>query len=97
MHIELAWWDLDENDPDTAALTSILTRQVRDEWEQVPNLMVKLWLVSGDSPRWGALMIWESDKPERLKLPSNISAKMIGRQPDHRIAFDVLHETRRAR
>lgn len=89
MRIELAWWDLEQSDPDAAALCSSLTQQVRDDWAHVPNLMMKLWLVSGDSPRWGALTIWEGDKPERSKMPGNISAQMIGREPDHRITLEV--------
>jgi hypothetical protein len=93
MRIELAWWDLDENDPDPQVLSASLTDQVLEEWARVPSLTTKLWLVSASPPRWGALMIWHADKPEVEKMPSNISAKVIGRPPDHRTAFDVLQES----
>lgn len=92
MHIELAWWDLDENDPEVGVLSASLTNQILKEWELVPNLTMKFWLASEDVPRWGSLMIWHGDKPEPSKMPPNISAEIIRRRPDHRITFDVLHE-----
>ncbi|MCX4028190.1 hypothetical protein H0A36_20440 [Endozoicomonas sp. SM1973] len=93
MRIELAWWDLNENDPTQNFLSTSLTNQILEQWALVPNLTMKLWLGSEDTPRWGALMIWHGDKPDVAKMPRNMSADIIGRPPDHRIAFDVLYET----
>ncbi|GAA5444271.1 hypothetical protein Misp06_02457 [Microbulbifer sp. NBRC 101763] len=96
MRIELAWWDLDDNDPAPDELKGCLTDEVLKEWELVPNMITKLWLVSEDTPRWGALMIWCGDKPNLSDMPPNISAEIINRPPDHRIAFDVCFESKPA-
>ncbi len=92
MFIELAWWDLNENDPDVDFLAASLNSQVLRQWEGVHNMTAKLWLVSRNTPRWGALMIWHGAKPDISTMPPNMSAQIIGRPPDHRTAFDVLNE-----
>jgi hypothetical protein len=91
MRVELAWWDLGAGDPDADELAaSPAIQQAFAEWDRVPNLTTKLWLISRDAGHWGALMLWHGEKPDRANLPRNISAELIGRPPDHRIAFDVV-------
>jgi trans-2,3-dihydro-3-hydroxyanthranilate isomerase len=93
--LELAWWELGEGDPrveELAANASIQSAQ--EEWRDVPNLCEKLWLISSATRRWGALMLWDGDKPALARLPRNVSAQVIGRPPDHRISFAVLEPTR---
>ncbi|SFO01192.1 hypothetical protein [Xenorhabdus japonica] len=92
MKIELAWWDLDDNDPNVDILSASLTKQILEEWENVPNLTKKFWFTSNKGSCWGAMMIWNGDKPDISVMPNNISGEIIGRVPDHRIIFDVLNE-----
>jgi hypothetical protein len=89
--LELAWWELGDDDPPVEELLANPSFQsARKEWHDVPNLVAKFWLSSATSRRWGALMIWLGDKPPLARMPSNVSATMLGRPPDHRLAFDVL-------
>lgn len=91
MRVELAWWDLGADDPDADELAaSPAIQRAFAEWDRVPNLTAKLWLVSRDARHWGALMLWHGETPDRASLPRNVSAELIGRPPDHRIAFDVV-------
>ena len=95
MQLELAWWELGDGDPPVDALLSNPSFQAaQQDWAQVPNLLTKLWLASGAAPRWGALMIWNGEKPPLARLPRNVSAEIIGRPPDHRLFFDVLDPKR---
>lgn len=91
MRLELAWWELVGDDPSVdALLANPSLHAARREWSLVPNLVTKLWLSAGAPARWGALMIWNGDKPPLAQLPRNISAEIIGRPPDQRLSFDVL-------
>lgn len=91
MRVELAWWDLGADDPDADALAaSPEIQRAFAEWDRVPNLTTKLWLASRDTRRWGALMLWHGDKPDPANLPRNVSAELLGRPPDHRLAFEVM-------
>jgi len=92
--LELAWWELGDGDPRVEELAANPNIQsAHEEWRDVPNLRAKLWLSSPVTRRWGALMLWEGDKPALAQLPRNVSAQVIGRPADHRISFDVLDAT----
>ncbi|MGY3961916.1 hypothetical protein [Aeromonas popoffii] len=89
MRIELAWWSLAESDPQPPQLRARLDESVHREWHGVKNLAMKLWLESIQPPRWGALTIWEGEKPAVATLPVNLSAKWIGRPADQYFSFEA--------
>jgi hypothetical protein len=89
MRADVVWWDLDETSVDVEALAA----QLRDDgvaaWADVPGLVVKLWLADRQHNRWGALMLWNPDRPDEVFLPPNRAAELIGAPPSQRSRFDV--------
>jgi trans-2,3-dihydro-3-hydroxyanthranilate isomerase len=89
MRVDIAWWDL----ASSAALDSLrhgLDSTVLEDWTGVPGLRQKLWLADPWGTRWGAVMVWDGDRPPSAKLPPNQAAEMIGRAADHRGRFEVV-------
>jgi hypothetical protein len=87
--LEIAWWDLDGSPQDVESLRAHLRDGVTDDWAEVPGLRVKFWIADPDRNRWGAVMVWETDRPADRPLPANRAADLIGRPPDHRMRCDV--------
>ncbi|MFI6638972.1 hypothetical protein [Streptomyces sp. NPDC050504] len=87
MRVDIAWWDLDGSPQTIDSLREHLRDGTADAWREVPGLRLKLWLADRRLNRWGAVMLWESDRPE--VLPPNRAAELIGGPPTHRTGFDV--------
>ncbi|UCM91529.1 hypothetical protein [Streptomyces marincola] len=87
MRAELVWWELDGTGRTIDSLNEHLRTGAVEPWAQVPGLRLKLWIADRAGNRWGAVMIWENERPAHL--PPNLAAGLIGRPPTHRLAFDV--------
>ena len=88
VNIEIAWWDLDGS----PATVDGLGRHLREDgvvasWQSVPGLREKLWIADRSGNRWGAVMIWDGERP--AELPQNTAAELIGRPITHRDRFEV--------
>ncbi|RZU36365.1 hypothetical protein EV284_3853 [Streptomyces sp. BK022] len=89
MRLEIAWWDLDDSPQSIRTLNAHLSEGVTGDWAGVPGLKVKYWVADQAHNRWGAVMVWETDRPAGQPLPPNRAADLIGRPPDHRMGFAV--------
>jgi hypothetical protein len=87
MRADLAWWDLDGTSQTIDTLREHLRDGAVTPWADVPGLRLKFWIADRDHNRWGAVMLWENDRP--AELPPNLAAGLIGRPPTHRMSFDV--------
>jgi hypothetical protein len=87
MRVDIAWWDLTGTPHTIDSLREHLRDGAVAEWSDVPGLRLKLWMADRERNRWGAVMLWEADRP--VGLPPNRAAQLIGRQPTHRTRFDV--------
>ncbi|MEV7389977.1 hypothetical protein [Streptomyces sp. NPDC091215] len=87
MWVDIAWWDLDGTPQTVDSLREHLRDGAVDAWRDVPGLRLKLWMADRQHNRWGAVMLWEADRP--AELPPNRAAQLIGRPPTHRTRFEV--------
>ncbi|MFE7836726.1 hypothetical protein ACFU53_11920 [Streptomyces sp. NPDC057474] len=88
MRVDIAWWDLDGTGQTVESLREHLRHEAVGPWSEVPGLLIKLWMADHRNNRWGAVMLWETDRPAR-GLPPNRAAELIGRPPTHRERFEV--------
>jgi trans-2,3-dihydro-3-hydroxyanthranilate isomerase len=90
MRVDIAWWELDGSTTQTIdSLREHVDADMVSEWARVPGLRMKLWLADRKTNRWGAVMVWESDRPTERPLPENRAAELIGRPADQRLRFEV--------
>ncbi|MCX3062913.1 hypothetical protein [Streptomyces beihaiensis] len=87
MRVDIAWWDLDGSPQTIDTLRELLRDGTVDEWSHVPGLRLKFWMADRDRNRWGAVMLWQAERP--ATLPPNRAAQLIGRPPTHRACFEV--------
>ncbi|MEU6402555.1 hypothetical protein [Streptomyces sp. NPDC046985] len=87
MRVDIAWWDLDGTPQTIDTLREHLRDGAAAAWRDVPGLRLKFWMADRRRNRWGAVMLWEADRP--ADLPPNRAAQLIGRPPAHRTCFDV--------
>jgi hypothetical protein len=89
MMMECVWWELTPKDPNIEQLCAQLIRTDIAIWHQIDELQAKYWIMNETPPRWGAVMLWNDEKPDLSVLPLNIAAETIGRPPDTRQCFIV--------
>jgi hypothetical protein len=76
------------------SLTTVgeLRRYLQDEavpaFEDVPGLLLKLWVSDETTERWGAIYLFESQEASEQELPSRARG-LIGREPDIVEVFDL--------
>lgn len=88
MKLEIAWWQLDGSPATVESLERHLHEDgVPDRWENVPGLREKFWIADPDGGRWGAVMVWDEERPARL--PENEAAEIVGAPLTHRDRFEV--------
>lgn len=87
MRIDIAWWDLDQSSATIDSLREHLREDAVEQWVGVHGLRLKFWMADRDRNRWGAVMMWESDRP--AVLPPNRASELIGFPPTHRSRFTV--------
>jgi hypothetical protein len=89
MRVDVAWWDLDGTGQTIDSLRAHVGDEQTREWSGVPGLLLKLWLADPVGNRWGAVMIWQADRPADDLLPANRAAALIGGPPTHRVRFET--------
>jgi hypothetical protein len=85
MIVDIAFWDLEAHQLDALRASVDV-----DAWTRVDGLRLKLWIADRGTCRWGAVMVWDPDRPDTL--PPNRAAELIGRPADHRMRFEVVGE-----
>ena len=89
MIVDISLWDLDGCEHTVESLRASIGDDVLDDWARVEGLRLKLWIEDRRNHRWGAIMLWEPDRPAGQALPPNRAAALIGRPADHRMRFEV--------
>ncbi|MCJ1680417.1 hypothetical protein MTF65_24350 [Streptomyces sp. APSN-46.1] len=89
MRVDISWWDLDGSSQTIDSLREHLRDGAVDTWAEVPGLQLKFWIADRERNRWGAVMVWETDRPAGEELPPNRAAELIGRPPGHRMHFEA--------
>jgi hypothetical protein len=89
MRVDIAWWDLDGSPQTIDSLRSHLRDDALPAWSDIPGLRLKFWMADHERNRWGAVMLWEADRPAGWPLPPNRAAELIGYPPQQRLRFDV--------
>ncbi|CAG6398928.1 hypothetical protein NMG29_11380 [Streptomyces cocklensis] len=87
MRVDIAWWDLDRSTATVDSLRDHLRDGTADQWADVEGLRLKLWMADREHNRWGAVMLWEAERP--ASIPPNRAAELIGYPPTHRFGFEV--------
>ncbi|MQY06453.1 hypothetical protein ACRB68_45410 [Actinomadura sp. RB68] len=59
-------------------------------WADVPGLALKAWIADPVRERWGAVMLWDPDRPAGRLLPPNRGAELAGGPPDERCGWRVV-------
>jgi hypothetical protein len=85
MRIDIAWWDLDPSSATIDSLREHLREEAVGQWPGVRGLRLKFWMADREGNRWGAVMVWEADRPD--VLPPNRASELIGFPPTHRSTF----------
>ncbi len=88
MLIDIAWWELDGSGQTVDSLRAHLREEATAAWAEVPGLLLKTWMADRAGNRWGAVMLWETDRPAEV-LPPNRAAELIGAPPTRRERFAV--------
>jgi hypothetical protein len=89
MRADIAWWDLDGTGQSIDSLREHLRDGAVEPWAHVPGLALKFWMADRTGNRWGAVMLWERDRPGSAQLPPNRAAELLGGPPTHRTSFEV--------
>lgn len=87
MRIDIAWWDLDRSAATIDSLREHLRDGTAERWAGVHGLRLKFWTADRERNRWGAVMLWETERP--AVLPPNRAAELIGFPPTHRSSFEI--------
>ncbi|MFF3911437.1 hypothetical protein ACFYZJ_37145 [Streptomyces sp. NPDC001848] len=90
MKAMIAWWDLTDTQHTAASLRAFLREEER-AWQEVPGLLLKVWVSDPDKNRWGAVFLWESAEAAataRARLPRS-AGELIGRPLEFREWFDI--------
>jgi len=89
VRIDIAWWDLEGTSQTIDSLGAHLREGTVARWAEVPGLRLKCWIADRDHNRWGAVMLWETERPPLERLPPNEATSLIGRPPSLRAVFEV--------
>ena len=88
MVVRFVLWNL----ADSLTSVSELRRYLQDEavpaFDDVPGLLVKLWVSDDVTERWGAIYLFESQEASEQELPSR-ARELIGKDPDIIEVFDL--------
>lgn len=87
MRVDIAWWDLERSTATIDSLREHLRDGTVDQWAAVEGLRLKFWMADRDRNRWGAVMLWETERP--AEIPRNRAADIIGFPPTHRLSFAI--------
>ena len=88
MVIRLVLWNLADSLTNIGELRRYLQDEAVPQFEEVPGLLVKLWVSDEVTERWGAVYLFESQEASEQPLPSR-ARELIGKEPDIVEVFDL--------
>lgn len=89
MRVDVAWWDLRGAEESIESLREHLREGAATPWAEVPGLRLKLWIADPARERWGAIMVWDDERPPTAALPPNLAQARIARPLSERAEFRV--------
>ncbi|MFF3642585.1 hypothetical protein [Streptomyces sp. NPDC002564] len=89
MRVDVAWWHLDGTPQTIDSMRAHLRENTLHRWTKVPGLRLKIYLADREQNRWGAIMLWEDERPPLDEMPPNSALALIGRPPDVRVTFEA--------
>jgi trans-2,3-dihydro-3-hydroxyanthranilate isomerase len=95
MIVDIVWWNLDGSAQTIESLKAQLQDSGVDRWTNVPGLVSKHWIADAENRRWGAIMLWDEDRPAAHLMPPNDAQDLIGLPVAHRTRFTVAHSVER--
>ncbi|CCO47570.1 hypothetical protein VIBNISOn1_30270 [Vibrio nigripulchritudo SOn1] len=90
MNIEIIYWEIKDSDPSISVLNRLIDKDCLSQWSSVENIVDKLWFENQSDGYWGAIVIWDKEKPDLSSLPPNKPKSIIGREPDVRLSLDLI-------
>lgn len=97
MKIEIVYWCLQDKYFDLDVLRKTIDEKSLSNWRNVDALNEKIWVENEKEGWWGAIMIWDGEKPDLCDLPANVSRDILQRAPDFRMSFDINAIARKAK
>ena len=88
MVVRLVLWNLADSLTDVGELRRYLQDEAVAKFEDVPGLLLKLWVSDETTERWGAIYLFESQEASEQELPSR-ARELIGMAPDMVVVFDL--------
>jgi hypothetical protein len=88
MVVRLVLWNLADSLTNVGELRRYLQDEAVAKFEDVPGLLVKLWVSDETTERWGAIYLFESQEAAEQGLPSR-ARELIGKEPDIVEVFDL--------
>ncbi|QCP53613.1 PhzF family phenazine biosynthesis protein [Trinickia violacea] len=89
MIVDIAWWDLDGSKETIESLKARVDDSTLARWSNVPGLREKHWIADTDRNRWGAIMLWDGERPAAHLMPPNDAQTLIGLPVAERLRFSV--------
>ena len=88
MVVRLVLWNLADSLTNVGELRRYLQDEAVAKFEDVPGLLVKLWVSDETTERWGAIYLFESQEAAEQELSSR-ARELIGKEPDIVEVFDL--------
>ncbi len=88
MVVRLVLWNLADSLTSVGELRLYLQDEAVAKFEDVPGLLLKLWVSDDTTERWGAIYLFESHEASEQELPSR-ARELIGKEPDVVEVFDL--------
>jgi hypothetical protein len=86
--VRLVLWNLADSLTNIGELRRYLQDEAVPAFDDVPGLLLKLWLSDEVTGRWGAIYLFESQAASEQELPSR-ARELIGKDPDIIEVFDL--------
>jgi len=88
MIVRLVLWNLADSLTNVGELRRYLQDEAVAKFEDVPGLLLKLWVSDETTERWGAIYLFESQEASEQELPSR-ARELVGKEPDIVEVFDL--------
>ena len=88
MVVRLVLWNLADSLTSVGELRRYLQDEAVAKFEDVPGLLLKLWVSDETTERWGAIYLFESQEASEQELPSR-ARELVGKEPDIVEVFDL--------
>jgi trans-2,3-dihydro-3-hydroxyanthranilate isomerase len=89
MIVDIVWWNLDGSPQTIESLKARVDEPTIARWSNVAGLREKHWIADTAKNRWGAIMLWEGERPSAHLMPPNDAQAAIGLPVAERLRFSV--------